>query len=80
MLSMTTYQYTLAIDDSEYLYLEQIFNKGIEDFKRDYPDMAHHKCRAQVLLEKLKKSCESAEMMSSSFFVPNPTSIIKLKG
>ena len=63
---MTTMAYTITIDDREYIHLESIFKEGIEQFKKDYPDMAHHKCLDEQLLDKLKASCKDAIMMSTS--------------
>lgn len=63
---MTTYQYTLKLNDSEYLYLERVFKQGIDEFNMKYPDMKHHKSMPEELLDKLKASCISAEMMSTS--------------
>ena len=63
---MTTMAYTITIDDSEYLYLESVFKEGIEQYKKNYPDMSHHKCINEALLDKLQASCKSALMMSTS--------------
>lgn len=65
---MTTYQYTIRLNDSEYLYLERLFKLGIEEFKKQHPEMPNHKSMAEELLDKLKASCSSAEMMSASSY------------
>lgn len=70
---MTTYSYIIEINDSEFLMLENLLNERIqhlrdtnETFKR-LSDEGHCGWEESVL-NKLKKSCKSALMTSSSSF------------
>lgn len=70
---MTTYSYTIEINDSEYIMLENLLNERIqhlrdtnETFKR-LSDEGHYG-REESVLNKLKESCKSALMISTSSF------------
>ena len=68
---MTTYSYTIEINDSEYIMLENLLNERIqhlkdtnETFKR-LSEEGHYGWEESVL-HKLKESCKSALMTSTS--------------
>jgi hypothetical protein len=70
---MTTYSYTLEIDDSDFIMLENLLNERIkylretkEIFKK-LSDECHLGCEESVL-KKLKKSYKTAVMTSTSSF------------
>ncbi len=70
---MTTYSYTIEIDDSEFIMLENLLNERIkhlretnEIFKRLSDD--GHLGREESVLKKLKESYKTAVMTSTSSF------------
>ncbi len=70
---MTTYQYTISLDDSEFIILERILKERVEHLKLNddaYKKIAEmgHLFTEEVILEKMKQSCSSAVMMSTSSF------------
>ena len=68
---MTTFSYTITIDDSEYIMLENLLNERIQHLKdtnetfRKLSDDGHYGCEESVL-HKLKESSKSALMTSTS--------------
>jgi hypothetical protein len=70
---MTTYSYTIEIDDGELIMLENLLEERInhlretnEIFKRLSDD--GHMGREESVLKKLKESCKTAVMTSTSSF------------
>jgi len=70
---MTTYSYTIEINDSEYIMLENLLNERIQHLRdtnetfRKLSDEGHYGCE-EAVLHKLKESCKSALMTSTSSF------------
>ena len=70
---MTTYAYTIEINDSEFLMLENLLEERIQYLKdtnetfRKLSDEGHYG-REESVLHKLKESCKNAIMTSTSSF------------
>lgn len=70
---MTTYSYTIEINDSEYIMLENLLNERIKHLRdtnetfRKLSDEGHYGWEGSVL-NKLKESCKSALMTSTSSY------------
>lgn len=70
---MTTYSYTIEINDSEYIMLENLLTERIQHLRdtnetfRRLSDDGHYG-REESVLHKLKESCKSALMTSTSSF------------
>ncbi len=68
---MTTYSYIIEINDSECIMLENLLNERIQHLRntnetfRKLSDEGHYGWEESVLY-KLKESCKSATMMSTS--------------
>lgn len=68
---MTTYSYTIEIDDGEFIMLENLLNERVKHLRetneifRRLSDEGHYG-REESVLNKLKESCKSATMMSAS--------------
>ena len=68
---MTTYSYTIEINDSEYIMLENLLNERIQHLRdtnetfRKLSDEGHYGWEESVL-NKLKESCKSTLMTSTS--------------
>lgn len=70
---MTTYSYTIEINDSEFIMLENLLNERIQHLKdtnetfRKLSDEGNYGWEESVL-HKLKESCKYALMISTSSF------------
>ena len=70
---MTTYSYTIEINDSEYIMLENLLNERIQHLRdtnetfRKLSDDGHYGWEESVL-HKLRESCKSALMTSTSSY------------
>lgn len=70
---MTTYQYTISLNDREYIILEEILSQRVEYLKstdETYKKLSAmgHLYTEEEILQKLKQSCSSAMMTSTSSF------------
>ena len=69
---MTTYQYTITLNDSEYIALENLLNNAIsselaEEAGQSQPKQEYvHTQHCETIYNKLRESCKDAVMASTS--------------